>query len=110
MDFTSDIYTPAHRRQVLRICYRILRDIQDAEDAAQEAFFNAFKGLDRFDGRSSLSTWLNRVARNAALNVLRQRPEVEMVSLSMPAHSEFEDVTVADTLPAPGISPDDWLF
>lgn len=50
----------------------MLRDRGLAEDVVQEAFINAFRGLDNFEGRSSLKTWLHRITVNAALVRLRQ--------------------------------------
>lgn len=64
--------------RVLRVARRLLRNEQDAQDATQEAFLSAFKHLDSFDGSSRLSTWLHRIAVNAALMKLRskrRRPE-----------------------------------
>ena len=52
---------------------RLLRSDDDAADAVQEAFISAFKALDRFEGTSKLSTWLHRIAVNAALMKLRSR-------------------------------------
>jgi RNA polymerase sigma factor (sigma-70 family) len=57
---------------MLRITYRITRNRQDAEDAVQECFLNAFLHLKNFDGRSRFSTWLTRIAMNAALMKLRK--------------------------------------
>ncbi|MFO0810638.1 MAG: sigma-70 family RNA polymerase sigma factor [Gemmataceae bacterium] len=57
---------------------RLLANEEDARDALQDAFLSAFRALDRFDGRAKLSTWLHRVAVNAALMKLRskkRRPE-----------------------------------
>ncbi|HEX5043862.1 MAG TPA: sigma-70 family RNA polymerase sigma factor [Candidatus Polarisedimenticolaceae bacterium] len=59
--------------QLLAVCRRILRDEEDARDAVQEAFVNAWKGLPRFAEGSRLSTWLHRIAVNAALMKLRSR-------------------------------------
>ncbi len=53
--------------RLLGIVRRYTRNEQDAEDAVQDAFLSAFKALDSFDGRSSLSTWIHRIAINAAL-------------------------------------------
>jgi RNA polymerase sigma-70 factor, ECF subfamily len=52
---------------------KMLEDPQDAEDVLQETFIKAYKALPGFDGRSSLSTWLYRIATNEALMQLRRR-------------------------------------
>lgn len=58
---------------VYRLAIKILGDEQDAEDALQETFLKVFKHLGEFEGRSSLSTWIYRIAVNEALMILRQR-------------------------------------
>jgi RNA polymerase sigma factor (sigma-70 family) len=67
----DDLYK-RHAEKMLRITYRITRNRQDAEDAVQECFLNAFLHLKNFDGRSRFSTWLTRIAMNAALMKLRK--------------------------------------
>lgn len=65
-----------HRRQVYQVCYRFVRNHEDAADLAQEVFVRAFKGLGRFKGDASLATWLYRVAVNTSLNrVSSRRPD-----------------------------------
>jgi RNA polymerase sigma-70 factor (ECF subfamily) len=59
-------------KQVLRVAHRILRNREDAEDAVQDCFLNAFVHLKSFDGRSQFGTWLTRIAINAALMKLRK--------------------------------------
>jgi RNA polymerase sigma-70 factor (ECF subfamily) len=61
-----------HGRAVFNVCWRITRDRQLAEDAAQEAFCSVWRALPSFDGRSAFSTWLHRIAVNAALGMLRR--------------------------------------
>jgi len=62
-----------HRRAVTGHCYRMLGSVVDADDAAQETFIRAWRGLDRFDGRSSPQTWLYRIATNVCLDELAAR-------------------------------------
>lgn len=59
--------------QIYRLGLKILNDPQDAEDVLQETFLKAFRALPAFEGRSSLSTWLYRIAVNEALMLLRRR-------------------------------------
>jgi RNA polymerase sigma-70 factor (ECF subfamily) len=54
-------------------CYRILGSVQDAEDLVQETLLAAWRGHERFEGRSALRTWLYRIATNRSLNALRER-------------------------------------
>jgi len=59
--------------RVLRVVRRLLRNEQDAQDVTQDAFFSAFRHLASFDGSARLSTWLHRIAVNAALMRLRSK-------------------------------------
>ena len=59
--------------QIYRTARQILGDEQDAEDVLQETYMKAFKALPTFEGRSSLSTWLHRIAVNEALMLIRKR-------------------------------------
>src|SRR5260370_41967759 len=60
-----------HWDALLRVTQRILRNREDAEDAVQTAFLDAFRNLNGFHGRSRFSSWLTRIAMNAALMRLR---------------------------------------
>jgi RNA polymerase sigma-70 factor, ECF subfamily len=62
-----------HANRVFQTTYRVTRNRQDAEDALQEAFLNAFTHIKNFEGRSSFSTWLTRIAINSALMTLRKK-------------------------------------
>src|SRR5260370_17816134 len=85
-----------HMKQVSRVTRRIVRSREDAEDAAQECFLNAFVHLKDFDGRSQFATWLTRIAINAALMKLRKNRgprEVPIdepnLSFESPPHQQF---------------------
>ncbi len=75
---------------IYRLALRLMGNEADAEDVLQETFLSAFKSIDRFEGRSSLSTWLYRIASNAALMRLR-RNEPEQVSVDEPVERDDGD-------------------
>src|SRR3954464_9144028 len=56
-------------------CYRLLGSVQDAEDALQETLLSAWRALPRFERRSSLKSWLYRIATNASLKAIERRPK-----------------------------------
>src|SRR4051812_13313204 len=62
-----------YRRELQLHCYRILGSLQDAEDQVQETLLAAGRGLDGFEERASLRSWLSRIATNRCLNALRDR-------------------------------------
>jgi RNA polymerase sigma-70 factor (TIGR02960 family) len=79
--------TDPFRRELQLHCYRILGSLQDAEDMLQETLLAAWRGLDAFEGRASLRTWLYRIATNRCLNLLRgsaRRPAKEVPPMPEP--------------------------
>jgi len=80
----------AYSGVIYRLASKMLESPQDAEDMLQETFLKAYRHLPKFDGRSSLSTWLYRIATNEALMVLRRHKRI-MVSLDEPQGSRGGD-------------------
>jgi RNA polymerase sigma-70 factor (ECF subfamily) len=108
-DFSLDLLRAGNRAEfarlvetysgvVYRLALRMLENPQDAEDVLQETFLKVLRAIKNFDGRSSLSTWLYRIATNEALMLLRKHKHIT-VSLDEPADSEdaeTEPVQIAD--------------
>ena len=82
---------------VCNLTYRILGNHADAEDAAQDAFLAAYRNFERFRGESRISTWLYRVATNAAL--MKPRQELPRRNLPQIGNEEID-------LPSPGEGPE----
>ncbi len=113
----DDLVQP-YRRELLLHCYRMLGSMQDAEDALQETLLAAWMGLDGFEGRSSVRTWLHRIATRRSLNVRRtahRRPQAARVAPSgSPAPTTNGEVVwlqpfpdaLLDEAPDPAPGPD----
>jgi RNA polymerase sigma-70 factor (ECF subfamily) len=91
-------FVEAFSPPIYRLALRILNDPQDAEDVLQETFIKAFRSLADFEGRSSLSTWLYRIAVNEALMMARKR-HPETISIdegSDPGEEDSEPLQLVD--------------
>jgi len=88
----------AYSDRIYRLALKILNDPQDAEDILQETFIKALRALPSFEGRSSVSTWLYRIAVNEALMVVRKR-KPDNLSIDMEkddGEGETEPVEIVD--------------
>ena len=106
-----------YRRELLAHCYRMLASSADAEDALQDTLLGAWRGLPRFEGRSSLRSWLYTIATNACLRAIERRPKrVLPIDYGPPADPHdpvaqplVESVWIepfVDSLPADSAMPD----
>jgi len=96
--------TEPHRRELHVHCYRMLGSVQDAEDALQETLLAAWRGLAGFEQRSSIRTWLYRIATHRCLNLLRaagRRPAKawDVAAFDPPEPSRHGEVTWLEPLP-----------
>ncbi len=81
--------------KIYRLALRILNDPLQAEDVLQETFLKAFRSIGSFEGRSSVSTWLYRIAANESLMIIRRRkPETALVDEKDQDDDEATDETI----------------
>ena len=93
-----------HAKQILRVTQRITKNREDAEDALQDSFLRAHIYLHSFDGRSSIVTWLTRIAINSALMILRKRtsaPQLLSIDQGADSGADFRDLEPADQALSP---------
>jgi RNA polymerase sigma-70 factor (ECF subfamily) len=91
----EDLVRP-YRRELAAHCYRMLGSLADAEDQVQETLLRAWRGIDGFAGRSSVKSWLYRIATNACLDVVRARPRREMPMESSGPHDPLQPLPAAN--------------
>ena len=91
-----------HRQKVLRVVLRYARVREDAEDIVQQSFHKTFMHLGRFEGKSSFSTWLTRIAINEALMFLRHGRALREI----PVDDSHDQGGAASAMEIPDASPD----
>ena len=84
-----------HRGKVLANCRYLTRAAADSEDLAQEVFLKAFFALNRFEGRASFTTWLQRIKINHCLNYIEKQKRRQVVDVEDPALTHREEFQVA---------------
>jgi len=95
-----------HHRRILALALRYVRVREDAEDIVQQTFQKAFVNLHQFEGKSSFSTWLTRIAINEALMLLRRGRMLREVSIDESSNREetSRDLELSDLSPDPEAS------
>tara|TARA_B100000315_G_scaffold40358_1_gene35224 strand:+ start:11579 stop:12088 length:510 start_codon:yes stop_codon:yes gene_type:complete len=94
MDFESIV--EKYSDFVYNLTYRVLGNHADAEDAAQDAFLSAFRSFERFRGEASVSTWLYRIAVNAALMKMRKDRQKNLLT-----QTGYDDLRIASISDGP---------
>jgi RNA polymerase sigma-70 factor, ECF subfamily len=93
-----------YRRELLAHCYRMLGSVYDAEDLVQETYVRAWKSYDKFEGRSSMRTWLHRIATNACLNALESKAR-RPLPIGLGAPSSDPNDTLIESREVPWLEP-----
>jgi RNA polymerase sigma-70 factor (ECF subfamily) len=87
----------AHRTELTGFCYRMLGSGSEAEDAVQEAMVRAWRAIDQFEGRSSLRSWLYRIANNVCIDMMRS-PQRRARPMEMGPSSNNADAVLGEPL------------
>src|SRR5947209_19618694 len=103
-----------HRGELTGYCYRMLGSPFEAEDAVQETMLRAWRGLDRFEGRAALRSWLYRIATNVCMDALdgrnrRARP-MDLGPAAEPIEANLQmqpEVTWIEPIPFGLVAPED---
>ena len=92
-----------YRGELHAHCYRMLGSVQDAEDTLQETLLRAWKALPRFEGRSSLRSWLYTIATNTSLNAISKRPKQRILPM------DYGPAFGADDIPGQPVIESVWV-
>lgn len=96
-----------YQKPVYNLVYRLVKDPADVNDIVQDVFIKVFRHVDRFRGRSSLKTWIYRVAVNEAHNRRRWLGRHSDREVGLSSQDLFGERSYSDVLPDPGKSPFD---
>ncbi len=89
-----------HRRELLAHCYRMTGSVHDAEDLVQETYIRAWRGYTKFEGRSSMRTWLYRIATNTCLTALEGKAKRPLpTGLGAPSSDPTDDLVQRQEIP-----------
>lgn len=92
-----------YRNSVYNLVYRMVRDLEEAEDLTQEAFIKAFNSLASFNEEYAFSTWLYKIATNNCIDFFRKR-KLQTYSLDKPV--QYKDSEIQHEIPDPELNPE----
>ena len=92
-----------YRNSVYNLVYRMVRDVEEAEDLTQEAFIKAFNSLASFNEEYAFSTWLYKIATNNCIDFFRKR-KLQTYSLDKPI--QYKDSEIQHEIPDPELNPE----
>lgn len=93
-----------HSQPMLRVADQVTNNLDDAEEAVQEAFLKTYQNLRRFQGHSKFSTWLTRIVLNESIGILRKRRRISIEEISLDCQDSRTDnlpLQIADWYPDP---------
>ncbi|MBN2430469.1 MAG: sigma-70 family RNA polymerase sigma factor [Acidobacteria bacterium] len=95
-----------YEKSIVNYIYRYVMDYEESLDISQEVFVKAYYALDKYDKNYRFSTWLYRIARNAAIDNLRKK-QLNLRSIDEPQRTRNEELTFQ--VPSPDVTPEDKL-
>ena len=90
-----------HSRAIFGLAYRMTNSEQDAEEIVQETFLRAYRGLDRFESRAAVSSWLYRIASNCAYDLLSRRRTQPQTAAPVGEDEDPPETLLASDAPGP---------
>ncbi len=102
-DQAYDKLLKKYRNSVYNLVYRMVRDVEEAEDLTQEAFIKAFNSLAQFNEEYAFSTWLYKIATNNCIDYFRKR-KLQTLSLDKPI--QYKDSEIHQEIPDPELNPE----
>lgn len=93
--------TSAYQKRAFNIAYRMLGNLEDANDVTQEALLKVYKSLHNFRGNSSFSTWLYSIVNNVCIDFIRKNKKVKLLSIDKQQEGESYQREIPDEINTP---------
>lgn len=89
------------QRPVFHLCFRMLGNVEEAEDASQETFLRAFRSLHQYDDKRSFMTWLLSIASHYCIDQIRREKKENMYVINTQKAEDAEEIEIPDNAPGP---------